>query len=289
MDAIIKHCLIAADLYFAGYYHSQIDDCLKFKICQPLTNIIGSYILPHNELLCYVAIHLLEFNKDGPYREINDDTPKFLFGDESDDESDDENDENDENKDLKTTTYNKFLHAQLIEFSENCSFDDFAVTDVCGLRGYLNVMRRTIVTRLRNDKLISEYNIGNEAWGLPEMNEDCHDKIIKLKKINATFSSKIDKEYETGAMHICEIYNMGLYFCTYSVDRIFRPNFRPISVPLKNTSLASQQLRGWNVKKTRIRQHPKHLKENHKKRSCFLKRIHQPNHRNNIIRNKKCY
>src|SRR5579872_6552193 len=126
MDAIVKHCLAVADLYFKKHYHIKIDESLKFVLCESLTNIIASYILPHNEFLCFVAYHMLILNNCDHYKRLKsvDDFSGLPLPENKNEDKKDEGIVSIENTDLKNVDiiYDELMHACLVDFCKNYNF-----------------------------------------------------------------------------------------------------------------------------------------------------------------------
>jgi hypothetical protein len=189
MDAVVKHCLTAADLYFTGHYHREINEALKKQMYKPLTDLIASFIMPHHEFLCFVAYYLLNLRID--IGVDDDDIPRI---------EDCEN-KKEEYINLKTKIYYEDLHILLTDFCNNHSFDNIKrnndYTTEINFEGACNIMRYY--------NFVCDYDAEKELWKLPEMNSSCFHKLEELQKLNITFDTvdgKIDEAYYEKAKNV---------------------------------------------------------------------------------------
>jgi hypothetical protein len=247
MNAIVKHCLHVLDLYFANNYHNEIDDCLKFKFCNPLNNIIASYILPHNEFLCFVS-HML--SSDGQYP-----------------------------CNLKNKIYNKCMHEHLINFCNEYDFDILATSYSFSIF-YNNRLDIKIINNINYYIwLICNYNIKKEAWNLPQIGYFCIDRIDTLREFNATVNTidgKIGKLHRGIATLYDKIINDHIYDFRDIYSYLSIPPITHYKSKQKYIERCAKQNRKYHIRQA-AKYHLKHNMKNQKRRSQYVpKRIQQP-------------
>jgi hypothetical protein len=197
MNANLRRCLATVNLYYAGHYHTEIDKGSNLKLCSSLIDVIASYILPHNEYLCFIACYVAKFYDVNISEEKN----NYIIPKE--------------NIDLKTVIYNKELHSRLVKFCDINNLDH--------IENFCFHHAKFYSQKFLSKWMMYEYDVEKEAWKLPniDINIDSlfFDNINTLQIFNATVDTndgKIDKEYYERAKHLKETLNK---LCEYHTTR----------------------------------------------------------------------